>query len=169
VADARETDGPSRCTGGAARDALGLAYAFINRRERTVAEVRARLERAGCSAGEIDAALLELATVGFLDDARYARLFVEDRHNLDGWGQARIERALRERGVGEPALSAALSGGTAEAESDRAFALLARRPRPDPGDLRARERAFTMLLRKGYESELAGRVVRAWVGGDEPA
>ncbi|WP_249009635.1 regulatory protein RecX [Conexibacter sp. DBS9H8] len=149
-------------------DALSIAYALVNRRERTVTEVRARLERAGCAEAEIAAAILELETIGFLDDARYARLFVEDRRNLDGWGNARIERALRERGVHESAVGTALAGAGEESESARALGLLARRPQPDPDDLRARERAFTMLLRKGYESELAGRVVRAWMRGEGP-
>ena len=41
----------------------------------------------------IDAVLGELCEQGYLDDARFAQRFAEDRRRLDGWGAERIERA----------------------------------------------------------------------------
>jgi regulatory protein len=148
-------------------DALELAYRYLGRRERTVAEVRARLQRAKLTGDEIDAALAELIRLGYLDDARYARVFTEDKRTLEDWGRERIERVLRERGV-DPALIGAALGrpaGEGEEEDERALALLRRRfPRPS-ADARERERALGVLIRKGYESEVAYEVVRAWSAG----
>ena len=131
--------------------------------------MRARLERAELPAGEIDEAIRELIELGSLDDARYARVFAEDRRNLEDWGSERIERVLRERGV-ERSLIAEAVGETAEVgESERALALLWRRfPEPSDGP-RERERALGVLIRKGYDSELAYDAVRAWSGGVVPA
>jgi regulatory protein len=165
---------------------LALAYAFLNRRERTVAEVRARLEKAGIRGEEIDAAVAELVELGYLDDARYARVFVQDKRTLEAWGSERIARALRERGVERALVEAALAGaggggeqawgdqqwaaqdwadeewGGARGELGRAVALLLQRFPGGPAEPRDRERAFGVLARKGYESETAGDAVREW-------
>jgi regulatory protein len=87
---------------------LGVAYAYLNRRERTVAEVRARLERADIRAEEIDEVVAELVEFGYLDDARYARVFTQDKRTLEAWGNERIARSLRERGVERELIAAAL-------------------------------------------------------------
>jgi regulatory protein len=147
-------------------DALTIAYAYLNRRERTVAEVRTRLEKAECEAPEIEAAIGELLEYGYLDDARYARLFAEDRRNLDGWGRQRITRSLTERGIDREDVAAALAGVEAAdaggSELDRAVELLRHRFPEAPQEPRERERAFSVLVRKGYESEVAADAVRAW-------
>ncbi len=146
--------------------ALQIAYRFLNRRERTVAEMRSRLEREdGIPAAETEAAIAELLEYGYLDDARYARVFAEDRRNLDHWGVDRITRTLLQRGVDRELISAALAAltdGCQQTELERATALLAQRFPAGPAAPRDRDRAFGVLIRKGYESELAADAVRAW-------
>jgi regulatory protein len=130
-----------------------------------VAEVRERLARTELPADEIDAAVAELIELGYLDDARYARVFTEDKRNLEDWGTERIERALRERGVERALIASALGDAPDQEEDQRALALLRRRfPRPSD-DPRERERALGVLIRKGYESDVAYEVVRAWSAG----
>jgi regulatory protein len=150
---------------------FGIAYAFLNRRERTAAEMRARLERAELPEAEIEVVMAELVELGYVDDARYARVFTEDKRNLEGWGGQRIARALRERGVARELIEAALveeagAGGGGEAdgggETGRAVALLAQRFPAGPAGPRDRERAFGVLARKGYESETAADAIRVW-------
>jgi regulatory protein len=91
--------------------ALALAYRHINSRERTVAEVRARLQRAELPEGEITAAIDELLELGYLDDTRYARVFTQDKRMLEAWGNERIERVLRERGIDREVILTALDEG----------------------------------------------------------
>lgn len=153
---------------------FGIAYAFVNKRERTEAEVRARLERGGVSSEETELVIAELLEFGYLDDARYARVFTEDKRALEAWGNERIARALRERGVERELIEVALSedggqgmfGDDADAgagsELDRAIALLGQRFPSGPAAPRDRERAFGVLARKGYESETASDAVREW-------
>ncbi len=90
-------------------EGFAIAYAFVNRRERTVAEVRSRLERAELGAEEIDEVIAELLGFGYLDDARYARVFTQDKRALASWGNERIARALGERGVERDLIQAALA------------------------------------------------------------
>ena len=56
------------------------------RRERTVAELRTALERRRVEPDAIEVAVEELSTSGFLDDARYAVRFAEDKRELAQWG-----------------------------------------------------------------------------------
>jgi regulatory protein len=101
--------------------------------------------------------------MGYLDDARYARTFAEDRRNLDGWGTERIERRLLALGVDREHIAAALGARDGTDELQAALELLRRRYRDVvPGGERERERALAMLVRKGYELELAYDAVRAF-------
>jgi regulatory protein len=136
--------------------ALAKAFARLNRREHTAHEITAHLERGGVDQPTIAAALRELEQGGYVDDGRYARMFAEDRRALDDWGADRIRRALTERGVAREHIDAALAQAQAgESELDRALALLRRRFPTPPEDRRDRDRALGVLIRKGYDADLA--------------
>jgi regulatory protein len=135
--------------------ALELAYAYLNTRERTAAEVRRRLEQRGVEAAAMEAAVASLVDQGMLDDARFARLFVEDKRGLELWGNERIRRTLRERGIDRDLIEQSLRLDQEETELDRALGLLRRRFPEPPRDRRERDRALGVLVRKGYDSELA--------------
>jgi regulatory protein len=144
--------------------ALDIAYRHLGRRDRTVAQVRGRLEAAGADPATIEGAVAELRRQGYLDDARFARRFVEDRRALDAWGSERIERGLRAAGVPAELVTAALAGPAEHDELTAATELLSRRLRAAPRSDRERERALGILVRRGYELELAYDAVRAFEG-----
>lgn len=140
--------------------ALDLAYAHVNRRERTVAEVRVQLERKGVPDELAAEAVRTLTEQRLLDDARFAEMFVSDKRELEQWGNERIRRGLLQRGVDRGLAEAALAQDGEDdddrpGELDRALALLRRRFPTPPGDRRERDRALGVLLRKGYETDLA--------------
>ena len=103
----------------------------------------------------------ELEAAGYLDDARFAQRFAEDKRALERWGSERIARDLRRRGVAPELAEAALSAQAREQELDAAIGLLAERVPVPPTGARERDRAWRMLVRKGYEPELAYEAVRA--------
>jgi regulatory protein len=142
--------------------ALDLAYRYLGRRDRTVLEVRRHLEDKRVEPSAIDAALRELRDTGYLDDARYARRFTEDRRDLDDWGADRIARRLQAAGVAEEDVAAALGERGVEGEREAAVALLRRRLRTAPRSDRERERALGILARKGFELDVAYDAVRAF-------
>ena len=146
--------------------ALNFAYRYIDRRERTVAEVRRHLETKGVQAQTIDDVLRALREDGQLDDARFARLFAEDKRELEHWGSDRIRSGLIARGIERDVAEPALCDRDTETELDRALGLLHRRFPSPPGDRRGRDRALGVLLRKGYESELALDALAAYSRGE---
>jgi regulatory protein len=142
--------------------ALEVAYRHLGKRDRTVAQVRRHLASRGIEEGAIEQAVTALLRQGYLDDARFARVFAEDRRALDGWGPERIERALHAAGVDGELVAAAVGARDAGGELDAALALLRRRFRAVLSDERQRERALGFLVRKGYDLELAYDAVRAF-------
>ena len=128
-------------------EAIDLAYRAVARRERTVAELRTCLERKRVEPLAIDVAVEELTEAGYLDDARYARRFAEDKRELEQWNE-RIARDLQRRGVAPDLIEDAVLDSTRRAEFETALLLLERRF-PDPRDDRDRERAWRMLVRRG--------------------
>ncbi|HVF78524.1 MAG TPA: RecX family transcriptional regulator [Solirubrobacteraceae bacterium] len=139
-----------------------MAFRYLGKRDRTEAEVRHHL--AGKEIGEpaADHAIAEITRMGYIDDARYACTFAEDRRNLDGWGPERIERKLLSLGVGPEHVAAAVGARDGADELQAALELLRRRVRVVPSSERERERALGMLVRKGYELELAYDALRAF-------
>jgi regulatory protein len=148
--------------------ALGLAYRYLNRRDRTEAEMRAHLESKGLDSGAIERAIATLHEQGYLDDARFARLFAQDKRELEGWGRERIEKGLLARRIEPELIATALADEPAGDELDRALSLLSRRfpaPLRDPRD---RDRALGVLLRKGFGAELAVEAVAAHARATQP-
>jgi regulatory protein len=102
----------------------------------------------------------ELERTRVLDDARYAERFTEDHRTLMGWGPERIEQDLARRGIPEELIALALAQRTRDDELAAARGLLAERFAALEDD-RARNRAWQLLVRKGYDAELAYDAVRA--------
>lgn len=145
--------------------AIELAFRYLGRRDRTAREVRRKLESAGVAEPTIDAALRSLEDQGYVDDARYAQRFAEDRRNLDGWGSERIERRLLAVGVPRHTVAAELDGCPDHDELRQALEVLRGRMPHPPQDDRERERALGYLARRGYALEVAYDAVRAFERG----
>ena len=135
--------------------ALELAYRYLSRRDRTEAEVRKHLAGKDVDAAIVDRSIRELRESGYLDDARFAQLFTQDKHELEQWGRERIKRALLAHGVEREVVDTVIEQGSVDGDLDRALALLRRRFPSPPRERRERDRALGVLLRKGYDGELA--------------
>ena len=103
--------------------------------------------------------LERLIEAELIDDARFARLFAEDKRALRGWGPDRIEKALRARGVDGSTIADAVDSETPDELVDRAVALLAAGGY-GVEDEAARGRALALLARRGFPLETAYDAVR---------
>ena len=118
--------GESGAAGGS--DLRGDVARFLRVRERTRREVADYLARRGHPAAEITQAISELVGAGWIDDRRFAEVYLRDRRRLHPVGRAEILRQLRARGI-EPALAEEVLAGCEPAwnDEDLASAALARR------------------------------------------
>jgi regulatory protein len=145
--------------------ALDLAFRYLGRRDRTVLEMRRYLEGKRVEPREIERALTHLQREGYLDDVRFVRQFADDKRLLEEWGADRIERRLATLGVPADLARAAIATRDREGEMDAALALLQRRFPLLGDDPRDQRRALGVLVRKGYEPELAWEAIRAHARG----
>lgn len=141
--------------------AIELAYRAVGYRERTVAELRAFLERKRVGPCAIEEAVAELSEAGLLDDARYAQRFADDKRELERWGSERIARDLQRRGIPPDLIEAANAGCSRDSELATALMVLEGRMPPPVGD-RERDRAWRLLVRRGYATEIAYEAVRRY-------
>ena len=149
------------------RRAFELATRAIGKRERSEWELRRFLAQRRFDHDAIDAAVAAFSDAGLVDDAGYAVRFTQDRRHLDGWGSERIARELARRGIERELIEAALASAGVDDELAAAVELLDRRfPFPLSGD-RERDKAWRLLVRRGYEPELAYTAVRAHERGTE--
>lgn len=147
------------------QDALERGFKFIAKRERTVAQVRARLERDGIDGATIAGALSQMVADGYLDDRRFAALYAEDRRALDGWGNERIITNLRDAGISAEIIEGVVGARGHGDQVDDAIRVLDQRLGAKPQDERERERALGILARRGYSLEIAYDAVRAFERG----
>ena len=147
------------------QDALERAFKFIAKRERTVAQVSARLERDGIEQPVIAEVVAQMVADGYLSDQRFAALYAEDRRAIDGWGNERIITNLREAGVSAEIIESVVGSRGHSDQVEDAIRVLDQRVGARPSDQRERERALGMLARRGYSLEIAYDAVRAFERG----
>jgi regulatory protein len=139
--------------------AFDVAWRQLAHRDRTEAELVRAFLKARVEPELAEEVIGELREGGYVDDARFAQRFAEDRRRLDAWGSERIERRLLELGVDREHVAAALGEGGHD-ELEAAVALLERRFASPPSTPRERDRLLGVLVRKGYDLELAHDALR---------
>lgn len=138
---------------------LSLALRALERKERTVAEMGSWLRARGVAEQESAEVIDHLVSTGVLDDVRYAQRYAEDKRALKRWGSERIRVALLDRGISPSDVEAAVANGSAEQEIEFAVELLQEQGK-SLADALERQRALGILLRRGYESEVAYEAIR---------
>jgi len=166
---------------------LEAAARFLEARSRSVHEVRRRLGSAGYRTELVEGAIGRMTELGMLDDAVFARAWVESRDRARPRGERAIREELRLKGIDRATIDVVLGerrdraleagsaddgdGDLAPPSADRTAAerLLAKNARAlaRVADARQRrQRAYALLARHGFDPETC-REVAATVA-DEP-
>lgn len=144
---------------------LEAALRFLEARQRSTAEVRRRLGGAGYRADLVEGAIARLTDLGILDDEAFARAWIESRDRARPRGERALRRELVLKGIDREIADETLRTRTTEtpdADVEAARRLLARGARSLDriADPRARrERAYALLARNGFDSEVATAVI----------
>jgi len=97
-----------------ARDAIDRAVTTairaLEQRMQTGRELRTRLMRKGFEPETIDAALAKLTDVGYLNDERFAELWIENRLAHRPRGKRMLEQELRQKGIDRQIVDETVSG-----------------------------------------------------------
>jgi regulatory protein len=147
--------------------ALQAALRFLEARPRSVAEIRERLQRKEFSEDAIAAAIERLTGLGMLDDAAFARFWVENRQTCRPRGAGALRDELRRKGVDRAVVETILADDTLtgdEAAQALALARGALRKYAGAADRVAFQRRMGgYLQRRGFSFAIVGPIVdRLW-------
>jgi regulatory protein len=129
---------------------------------RTRAQLATALSRRGVPGEAAEAVLGRFADVGLIDDAAFARAWVESRHYSRGLSRRSLSAELRQRGVETDEIREAVSALDPQQEVVTARRLVEQKlagTRGQPPEARAR-RAAGALARKGYPPGLVFRLIK---------
>lgn len=145
--------------------ALAAALAFLAYRPRSEREVRDRLRQKGYPPAAIDAAVEKLQGWRYLDDADFARRWVENRETHQPRGRRLLEQELRRKGIDREVARETVDGAEID---ERAAALELARDRlrrlagEDPATVRKRLADF--LARRGFGWDVVRPTLDAVLG-----
>jgi regulatory protein len=191
-ARARETPAEGRARRAAVDDGavvLEAAARFLEVRPRAEAEVRRRLRDAGYRSDLVEGAIERLVALGYLDDAAFARAWVESRDRAHPRGARALRDELRRKGVAADVVEGALAAREAAAtggdpddpsagpgageraastvgDLDAAARLLERRGATllREGDPRRRRaKAYALLARSGFDPDVCREAATSWL------
>ena len=129
---------------------------------RTRAQLAQVMHRGGVPDEVAEAVLNRFTDAGLIDDAAFARAWVESRHHSRGLSKRSLSAELRRHGVDNDEIREAVDVLDPEQEVATARRLVERKlasSRGRPDEARARQ-AAGMLARKGYPPGLAFRLIR---------
>ncbi len=131
--------------------ALQKLQSFCGYQERSLSEVKTKLQNLGLYGERMEAVILKLMDDNFLNEERFALAYARGKFRIKSWGKIRIQLELKARKVPEHLIKKALKeidteGGYFETLNR----LLTYKLRETEGD---REKAAAYALRRGFESE----------------
>jgi regulatory protein len=135
---------------------------------RTRAQLAGALKKRGVPDDTAEEVLARFTDVGLIDDAAFARAWVESRHHGRGLSARALSAELRRRGVDDDEIRAAVDELGPDAEVETAKLLVEKKlaaTRGLPPQSRTR-RLAGVLARKGYPPGLAFRVIREALAAD---
>lgn len=150
------------------RFALDRAVGYLAARARSKREIEQKLLQAGYRPCTVEMVIYKLERENLLDDADFARQWVESRsqHKL---GRSRIAQELRRKGVSQEEAEEALAVIEDEDQLAGAVALAekaAARIKPGEDMRKACSRIAGMLARRGYSWDIAKEAIRQAVSDE---
>ena len=142
--------------------ATNNAYALLRQRPRSEFEIRNRLKLKGYGFEIIDQVVEGLRRAGEIDDARFAKLWVDSRMQTNPVGDVVLRYELKGKGLNDTIIEATLADKAEEYdEYEVAFSMAGERfERLKKLDRKkALKRLYDFLLRRGFKYETVRKVV----------
>lgn len=149
-------------------EAKEQAYAFLRRQERSEMEVRRHLRGKGYDPAIVEAVIGRLRELDYLNDRRFARLWVKNRAFSKRKGSEFLKKELIEKGISRGLIEDIL---VAEFDPEREYgvALACARKKlksyPKESDI-WQGKLWRFLTQRGFQSEIIADVMAALTAGE---
>lgn len=154
------------------RHALDKAVSLLASRARSRKEIEDKLLHCGYRPSTVEMVIYKLETQNLLDDADFARQWVEARTNRS-MGRNRIAQELRRKGISADETQAALEAIDPDDQLESAIVLVEKaltRAKPGEDPRKTANRITAMLARRGYGWDIAREAISRAMSNleDEP-
>lgn len=147
-----------------ASDPFAAALRLLARCERSSTDLAERLRRRGFAEEAIAAALGRCRELGYLDDARYARLRARSLLQSGRAVGARLKQDLLRHGIGAEEAETAIAEAGGDGSHEELLRTLLERRYPEfswsAADDRLRRRVTGFFLRRGFPLSLVLRILK---------
>lgn len=150
-----------------------VAFRFLGYAARTRSEIEQRLLKDEFPPSIVAQMLGELEGMGYLDDADFARHWVEDRADRKRYGRTRLAAELNRKGIDRVTASEALDAIEEEDEVRRAAQAAATRWTPESLKLldtvtlmKEKNRISGFLMRRGFSWQTIKKVLDVMMEND---
>lgn len=151
------------------RSPMEHAVKYLAARDRTVSEMQAFLDGKEFGEADVDATIERLKTLGYLDDARYARRFVETRLASKPVSRRHLRDQMKGHGLSDADIEAALETVETEDEENNARTVAVKFARQfqslEPE--KRRERVLSRLIARGFSYDTARKALDAALSEEE--
>ncbi len=140
------------------------ALRLLSVRSRSERELRTRLQQAGFGEAA-EATVRTLRRAGLVDDLQFALSYARSRIATRPCGEFILRRELREKGIAEETIEAAMAEAYREKDQRQlAYELATKKKRLLGGtdQEKAQRRVADLLLRRGFSWELVSEVMEHW-------
>lgn len=149
-----------------AAEALQSLMRLCARGERSTGDAMRLMRTWGVPEGERQAVVDKLVAQRFIDNSRYAELYVREKSRLSGWGARKIAMQLRAKGVDKETIAEALATIDNEEQGDRLAEKLRRKMRTTKAqsDYELRGKLLRYALGLGYDYDDASSALDKIMG-----
>ncbi len=129
--------------------------------ERSVLEVKQKLNKLGANQAQVIQIVDELIAEGFIDEARFAHVYANGKFRQNKWGKLKIACALKKKGINENLIEEATGGIDENIYLDTLRKLVEKKNtiiKDDTPWVRKNKIAQSVTL-KGFEAELVLSVI----------
>ncbi len=144
------------------RDAQIKAEELCARAEHSAGEIRQKLIKWGIYPDEADRIVSAMIKARFIDDARFARIYVRYKIEFSKWGKRKVAMGLYQKRVARDIINEALDEYDDEKyiESLRRALDSKRRTLADADTYEGRTKLFRFAVSRGFEPDLVARELR---------
>lgn len=128
------------------------AMHLLQKMDWTKADLRRKLEQSGYPVQAVEAALDYVESFHYIDDARYAAMYIENQKSRKG--MARIRMELVQKGVSSEIIQQAFEEAEEKTDSRSVIRQMLEKKRRGEGPLEEKEkqRLYGFFMRKGFSS-----------------
>jgi len=138
------------------------AFSLLRMRPRSEHEIRERLRLKGYGSEIIENVMASLEKAGYIDDAKFAKFWIDSRMHLNPVGDTVLKQELRLRGVNDALIESALRAKN-EAYDEYALAFDMARTRFERlkklDRAKAMKRLYDFLMRRGFKYETVQKII----------